>query len=212
MNVDTDPSLVGTSRQQKAFLRRNGDFSKPDCIGQSCWYSTFCNADFDSSTPCTHTFAEWSQPCSVWQSRFEVCPVGGVGYGLFTTHAWKTGDILGPYLGELFPHQTSNTDYCHEVSIGPEFSKKRTAVAYVDAEHAGSFVRFANHSCKNNAVIVEARVGSDVYWSLWLYGLPVLGNRFVLIIGRTISQEGSAFVERDSVGIRTRRIVVLVRR
>ncbi|KAF1360617.1 SET domain-containing protein, partial [Lizonia empirigonia] len=68
---------------------------------------------------------------------------------------------LGAYLGELNPTRTENTDYCHEVAIGPEFEKTGAPVAYIDAEKCGNYVRFCNHSCESNAKIYSARVGKE---------------------------------------------------
>lgn len=54
-----------------------------------------------------------------------------------------------------------NTDYCHQVKVGPAFSKSGAQVAYVDARECGNFAGFANHSCDNNANFTEMRVGNE---------------------------------------------------
>ena len=45
------------------------------------------------------------------------------------------------------------------MKIGPDFSHAPAAIAYIDAAEFGNFVRFANHSCENNAGVSEDRVG-----------------------------------------------------
>ncbi|KAF2850682.1 SET domain-containing protein [Plenodomus tracheiphilus IPT5] len=93
-----------------------------------------------------------------------------MGFGLILKQTWNKGDVLGVYLGELIPYRSYNTDYCHEVNIGPDFSGhsrktgSTTAVedtAYIDAGTHGNYARFCNHLCDNNANIVEARVGYE---------------------------------------------------
>lgn len=110
---------------------------------------------------CDHSVDEWLTGTEGWEERFEIRSTPGMGYGLHSKQEWEEGDILGAYLGELIPRRTGNTDYCHEVLVGPEFSKTGAKVAYIDAEHCGNNTRFCNHSCENNANIVEARVGMD---------------------------------------------------
>ncbi|KAF2831468.1 SET domain-containing protein [Ophiobolus disseminans] len=163
MNTDFDLALLGTNRQQNAFLKRKEPLEKDLCLGKWCW-QTFsldgflCARNYTLQTVCTHSFTDWAQGCTDWQSRFEIREKEGMRYGLYSKCRWRVGDVLAPYLGELIPFPTANTDYYHEVKIGPNFSGWPAPVAYVDAERYGYFTRFANHSCEGNAVLCEDRV------------------------------------------------------
>ena len=168
MNTELVLEDIGTRRQQNNFLKDKGDESvKNDCLGKYCWQTGqwasdyLCARDFDMYAICDHDFAEWLQGSADWESRFEIRNVPGMGYGLFSKWAWHKGDVLGAYLGELIPEQPETTDYCHQVQIGLEFTEAAATFAYIDAEEYGNFTRFANHSCENNAIIMEARVGKE---------------------------------------------------
>ncbi|KAF1833031.1 SET domain-containing protein [Decorospora gaudefroyi] len=167
MNVDTNLHAIGSLAKQANFLRKNGDLVKEPCLGKYCWQSTawgsdfFCAQDFDARAQCDHSVPKWMTGCSSWKLRFEIRSVPRMGYGLYAKQRWAKGDILGLYLGELIPEPGVNTDYCHQVKIGPEFSNAEAQVAYVNARRFGNYTRFANHSCDNNANIVEARIGDE---------------------------------------------------
>jgi SET domain-containing protein len=168
MNVDIDSTQI-ISRKHATLLKRNGDVLKDPCLGKYCWQTEswgkkgdiLCHEEYNHTT-CNHTLSEWLTGCSDWTSRLEIRRTPGMGYGLFSKVAWNNGEIIGPYLGELVPRKPAQTEYAHRIHIGPKFWKKETeALAYVDAEEAGSFVRFANHACEYNALIEEARVGDE---------------------------------------------------
>jgi hypothetical protein len=152
----------------KPFFRRVGDHNNGHCLGKYCWQTPrwddyICALAFDLTAVCDHTFQDSEAGCADWKARFEIRRVGieVMGHGLYSKTAWTNGDMMGLYLGELLPTRTENTDYVHEVSIGPNFSRAKPTLAYVDAFEVGSYVRFASHSCKANAEIVEARVGTE---------------------------------------------------
>jgi hypothetical protein len=167
MNVDISVDDIGSLTKQSNFMRKHGELvDEESCLGKWCWQSTdwsdfLCAQDFDSRAKCDHTFAEWSKGCGSWKKRLEIKKAPGMGYGLYSKQSWKKGDVLGVYLGELIPRRNKSTDYCHQVKIGPDFSKTEAQVAYVDAEKCGNYTRFANHSCDNNANIVEAKIGNE---------------------------------------------------
>ncbi|KAF1842663.1 SET domain-containing protein [Cucurbitaria berberidis CBS 394.84] len=167
MNVDIKLENLGTKREQNDFLKKHGDLIKDECLGKYCWQQSnfssefYCQREYDGTAICDHTISEWKEGCADWQVRFEVRPVPGFGYGLYSKWKWTKGDILGAYLGEMIPEKPENTDYCHEVKIGPMFGKTKAMVGYVDAEKYGNYARFCNHSCENNAIVTEARVGNE---------------------------------------------------
>jgi SET domain-containing protein len=68
---------------------------------------------------------------------------------------------LGLYLGKLIPVTGDNTAYTQSINIGPKFKQGEGTLplAYIDAEHSGTWTRFCNHSCTNNAKFDEATVG-----------------------------------------------------
>jgi hypothetical protein len=114
-----------------------------------------------------------------------------MGYGVVSKHHWDEDDVLGAYVGKLIPTQTDNTDYCHEIHIGAEFAGKEAEVAYVDAEECGNWTRFVNHSCANNAHIVEARVGDTRVLALVATKEIMPGDSV------TIDYQDNYFRERD---------------
>jgi hypothetical protein len=168
MNTAVSVGDIDSLTKQSNFMRRKGELIEEEsCLGKWCWQSTdwsdfLCAQDFDSRAQCDHKLTEWMRGCAGWKKRFEIRNVSGMGRGLYSKQAWEKGDVLGIYLGELIPGRSDKrTDYCHQVKIGPDFSKAEAQVAYIDAEKYGNYTRFANHSCDNNANIVEARVGKE---------------------------------------------------
>ncbi|KZM26353.1 hypothetical protein ST47_g2587 [Ascochyta rabiei] len=170
LNTDFSIDDMGGNRAAKQFQRRHGEQINEECLGKFCWQNAgLPNGIYCLEASCEHTFPEWLTGQARWRERFEVRTNPGMGYGLFSkanpsvglTGTLKKDDILGAYLGELIPARNDNTDYCHEVTIDPEFQKTSAPVAYIDAEKHGSHVRFCNHSCDSNAKIFEARVGKE---------------------------------------------------
>ncbi|KAH6638201.1 hypothetical protein C7974DRAFT_451488 [Boeremia exigua] len=150
------------SREAKQFRKTNGEQAFHECLGKFCWQQTdLPDGIFCVEENCNHTVKEWLTGAASWEERFEFQTLPHMGHGLFSKCNWKKGNILGAYLGELIPSRTSNTEYCHEVFIGPEFEKTGASIAYIDAERCGNYVRFCNHSCENNANISEERVGEE---------------------------------------------------
>lgn len=160
--LDTRP-LFDNQEDPKAklFRKAHGKQIHHDCLGKYCWQHAVLPDGYSlcAEENCNHTFAEWLTGASGWEERLELRITSLMGSGLYSKRAWKDGDILGAYLGELIPNRTSNTEYCHEVVIGPAFEKTKAPIAYIDAELCGNYVRFCNHSCEHNAVISEGRVG-----------------------------------------------------
>ncbi|KAF9699552.1 hypothetical protein EKO04_002310 [Ascochyta lentis] len=170
LNTDLTIDEMGGNRAAKQFQKKNGEQINEECLGKFCWQkSGLPKGIYCLELNCDHTFEEWLTGQSRWRERFEIRTIPGMGYGLFSKMnprvgwkgTWEKDDILGAYLGELIPACTENTDYCHEVTIGPEFQKKSAPMAYIDAEKCGNYVRFCNHSCESNAKIFEARVGKE---------------------------------------------------
>lgn len=170
MNTDFTLDDMGGYRAAKRFQKKHGNQINEECLGKFCWQEVdFLNGVYCGEANCDHTFTEWLTGQRRWRERFEIRTISGMGYGLFSKRnprlgwkgTWRKGDILGVYLGELNPTRTENTDYCHEVAIGPEFEKTGAPVAYIDAEKCGNYVRFCNHSCESNAKIYSARVGKE---------------------------------------------------
>ncbi|CAO2656655.1 Nn.00g054580.m01.CDS01 [Neocucurbitaria sp. VM-36] len=195
MNVDIKLEDLGTQNEQEEFLEQHGDLIKDDCLGKYCWQNCdwssefLCAKDFDARAVCDHTFSEWKQGCAQWQTRFEIRAVSGMGHGLYSKWAWSKGDVLGAYLGELIHAKPKNTDYCHQVKMGPDFSRTRAQVTYVDAEKHGNFARFCNHSCENNAIITEARVGNERVLALRAITDIAVGEQVSIDYGSDYFQE-----------------------
>jgi hypothetical protein len=165
MSTNINLNDVGSTKKQNTFLRKHGDILQEDCLGKYCWQTPnwtsdfLCAHDFDSREICNYTVSKWATGYANWQPQFEIQQVTGMGYGLYSKQNWNKGDVLGIYVSELVPTPTANTDYCHQVKVGPQFSKMDAEVAYVDAEKFKNYKRFYNYSCNNNAVVTEARVG-----------------------------------------------------
>lgn len=162
MNTGLIHDYTDESPKANKFYKQHGDQTYLECLGKYCWQNTdLPNGIFCVEDNCTHTTAEWLTGASEWKERFQLGNTACMGSGLFSKQLWSKGDILGMYLGELIPLRTSNTDYCHEVVIGPAFTKTEAPVAYIDAKLCGNYVRFCNHSCENNAYICEGRIGKE---------------------------------------------------
>lgn len=151
-----------SEKKVKQLLRTYGEPVIHDCLGKFCWQEAglpggvFCMEDY-----CDHSFSEWLTGAEGWEERFELRDIPNMGCGLHSKQEWEKDDILGAYLGELIPQHNYNTEYCHEVFVGPESSKTSATIAYIDAEKCGNYTRFCNHSCEHNAVISEGRVGKE---------------------------------------------------
>ncbi|KAJ4992122.1 set domain protein [Stagonosporopsis vannaccii] len=157
MHEDSDDSP-----KTKQSVKKHGEQIYPACLGKHCWQNTdLPKGTFCVDYGCTHTFTDWLTGAAGWQERFELRNTYRMDCGLYSKCKWTKGDILGVYIGELVPLRPSDTEYCHEVVIGPAFEKTEAPVAYVDAMHYGNYVRFCNNSCENNANICEARVGNE---------------------------------------------------
>ncbi|KAJ4363714.1 Histone-lysine N-methyltransferase ehmt1 [Ascochyta clinopodiicola] len=170
LNTDFTIEDMGGNRAAKYIQKRHGEQINEECLGKFCWQRAgLPNGIYCLEANCDHTFTEWLTGQVRWRERFEIRTNPGMGYGLYSkanprvgwNGTWKKTDILGAYLGELLPARNENTDYCHEVTIGPEFQKTSAPVAYIDSEKYGNHVRFCNHSCESNAKILEARVGKE---------------------------------------------------
>jgi hypothetical protein len=170
MNTDFTLDDMGGNRAANQFQKEHGEQVNDECLGKFCWQEAgLVNGVYCLEANCDHTFAEWLTGQRCWRERFEIRRIPDMGYGLYSKMnpgtgwkgVWKKDEILGAYLGELLPEHTCNTDYCHEVTIGPKFEKTVAPIAYIDAEKHGNYVRFCNHNCNSNAMIFEARVGKE---------------------------------------------------
>ena len=123
-----------------------------------------------------------------------------MGCNLYSECKWKNGDILGAYVGELIFLCSSNTEYCHEIFIGPEFEKMGAPVAYIDAEKCGYCVRSCNHSCENNANICEKRVEEKRILVLRAAKQIVAGEQICIDYGGAYFRDGQCMC--DSVKCR----------
>lgn len=155
--LDTAPDTK--AKQQ---IKTHGKPIVYECLGKYCWQEvSFPDGFLCQEENCNHTLSEWLTGAERWEDRFELRGTADMGFGLHSKQEWNKDDVLGAYLGELIPKRNSNPDYCHEVFIGPEFTKTKATIAYIDAEHCGNYTRFCNHSCEHNAVIAERRVGKE---------------------------------------------------
>lgn len=201
LNTEFDPdSLSFAAAQHILQLGKHFTRSSLPCLGKWCWQTItytdnsttriFCPLSAQGE-PCDHDFTEWMRGCDDWESRFELRAVPTMGTGVYSRWNWKAQDVLGAFFGKLIPKPTDNTDYCHEVHIGPDFSNRKAEVAYIDAEECGNWTRFVNHSCDSNAKFVEARVGSTRVLALVATKVIELGDQV------TVDYQADYFQNRE---------------
>jgi hypothetical protein len=89
-----------------------------------------------------------------------------MGYALHSKQDWSKDDMLGAHLGELLPTRSSNPDYCHEVFIGPDFSKTRPTIAYIDAEKCGDYTWFCDYAVSIMRSLLSGEWGGRECWRL----------------------------------------------
>jgi hypothetical protein len=137
------------------------------CVGDTCYTSTMCK-----NMSCTHTFAQWKEATTRWNEYFELRMTQQCGIGVYTKKAFKKGDILGWYGGEVLPRSTTeDTSYTFEREIGDvegyyseldinaaDNSNPAESVI-IDASRMGSWTRFMNHSCRRSCTFDMARAG-----------------------------------------------------
>lgn len=199
MNTDFTLDDMGGNRAANRFQKVYGEQVNEECLGKYCWQEAgFMGGVYCLEANCNRNFAEWLTGQKRWQDRFGTRSVPGMRYSLFSKlnplvgwrGVWKKGDIMSVYLGELIPERTGRTEYCHEVKIGPEFEKMKTAVAYIDAGKRGNYVRFCNHSCENNAEISEVRVGKERVLALTATRRIAAGQEIVIDYGSDYFRDG----------------------
>ncbi|KAF2854173.1 SET domain-containing protein [Plenodomus tracheiphilus IPT5] len=154
-----------------------------DCVGEHCYTDDTCKDAY-----CGHTFDNWKGVTQDWQDYFELRKTADRGIGVFTKRAFKKGDVLGWYAGEIIPSDSGciGNAYLMELPIG-NFKKDEddTDSGYassctssstdseltdttpttektvmIDGEKQGNWTRFINHSCAPYCNFRVRRVGT----------------------------------------------------
>ncbi|KAF1915685.1 hypothetical protein BDU57DRAFT_427624, partial [Ampelomyces quisqualis] len=154
--------------------------SKSDiCVGGTAFSVAKCR-----KLRCQHTFKDWRATMASWQDYFELRETTGRGIGVYTKKAFRRGDILGYYAGEVMPDclNHDNNDYLMDVPLDFEFASRRSsssswqsgsenqassstadlaadAAIIIDGRLKGNWTRFINHSCDSHACFKSCRVG-----------------------------------------------------
>jgi hypothetical protein len=126
------------------------------CVGNTCYTSTACR-----NLHCTHSLSAFKSSTLDWQDHFELRKTDDRGIGAYTTRAFKKGDLLGWYAGEILPasHSKNSSDYLMEMPIGSELYISSPTNVLIDAAHVGNWTRFINHSCDPYCDFRMRRVG-----------------------------------------------------
>lgn len=92
-----------------------------DCVSDRCYTNTICKDPW-----CSHTFNNWTQATRNWQDHFELRKTEDRGIGVYTKRAFRKGDVLGWYAGELVPEFRTDwtNDYLMEMPMGSIRGKK----------------------------------------------------------------------------------------
>ncbi|KAF2824085.1 SET domain-containing protein, partial [Ophiobolus disseminans] len=153
-----------------------------DCIGDTCYTDTICR-----NHRCKHTFEQLKASTHNWQEHFWLYKTADRGIGVRTKRAWKKGDVLGWYAGEVIADTGKDCtgDYYMEMSVGvpsrlpslyeyesdseyepddtppsnPTQYAQREATVLIDASRKGNWIRFINHSCDAYTDFCIRRVG-----------------------------------------------------
>lgn len=142
---------------------------------------------------CTHAaFQEYEWDFFIKRLRIGITP--DKGYGLFARHEIEPGEVMGEYLGELLPQDSSRSDeettYFTQLFIGPHVRDKQ-AECRVNALYAGSFSRFINHSCEPNAIWDSGRIGHYRRGQTIVCSVPIsAGQEITIDYGSTWFKEG----------------------
>jgi hypothetical protein len=147
-----------------------------ECVGNARYNGTLC-----SRPRCRHTISKWEKATPPWHTHFSLRETSNRGIGVFTKRAFKEGDTLGWYAGEIVrtddPHV--HNAYLLEMPIGyiPEdimddsdsgYASSQSSVAesivaeesvMIDGERKGNWTRFINHSCRPHCEFRVRRVG-----------------------------------------------------
>lgn len=88
------------------------------------------------------------------------------GTGVRALTNFKAGDILGEYLGEVFPAHEQPKDTVYSLSQmgfhGLSRVAKQETVAIITSAHLGNWTRFINHHCEANCTFRGVMVGGRV--------------------------------------------------
>jgi hypothetical protein len=82
-----------------------------ECVSDTCYTGTMCE-----NKSCTHTFAQWKEATKDWHEYFELRMTHQCGIGVYAKKAFKKGDILGWYRGEVLPRSTTK-DSTHDYEM-----------------------------------------------------------------------------------------------
>lgn len=153
-----------------------------DCVGNRCYTKDIC-----TDPKCGHTFAQWKRATRNWQEYFDLQKTKNRGIGAYTNVAFKKGDVLGWYAGEIVPTGFyENNDYLMEMPVGhadwPKSSSDCESISgrgadsgyassdtsvpneeetvMIDASRKGNWTRFINHSCNPYCEFRMRRVGN----------------------------------------------------
>jgi hypothetical protein len=140
------------------------------CVGDMCYSDEVCNDPF-----CHHTFENWRKATADWEEHVELRMTDCRGIGVFAKSAFREGDVLGWYTGELKTlDNCGDGDYLMEMEIGAfsphwdtnqdsefdsDHEEAHGVTVYIDGEKKGNWTRFINHSCKPHALFRIRRVG-----------------------------------------------------
>ncbi|KAF2866576.1 hypothetical protein BDV95DRAFT_611636 [Massariosphaeria phaeospora] len=153
------------------------------CVGDQCYTNKTCK-----NALCEHSFTNWCQQTENWEDHFELRKTEDLGIGAYTKRAWKAGDVLGWYAGELkVKSYDGSSDYLMQLDIGvldtssraqqggtangtppsptrqapsAPHSEPEPDLVYIDAAAKGNWTRFINHSCDPYASYRMRRVGN----------------------------------------------------
>ena len=127
------------------------------CVGSICPSRTSC-----TSPTCGHTLSAWKTATADWESSFELRATPDRGIGVFTKRALRAGTIIGWYPGAIVPIGEVANPYLMELELGDgsrSVPDEPVSVVQIDAERAGAWTRFINHSCNADSVFRIMRVG-----------------------------------------------------
>jgi len=161
------PGNVWPPQRVEDVVCAEGEWDK-GCVGDRCYTNKMCDDPF-----CYHTFENWRKATADWEEHVELRMTDARGIGVFTKHAFRKGDVLGWYAGELKTlDNCGDGDYLMEMEIGTfasgwdsdsdadaDADEAPCATIYIDSQKKGNWTRFINHSCNPYALFRMRRVG-----------------------------------------------------
>ena len=123
-----------------------------------------CNANCSCNVSC---FNRTSQQYS-YHPELDLFHTCSKGMGVRTLNFIPNGSYLGEYVGELLSTsqamkrlgQLQPADSCYIVQYKEHLSNGNTLVTNIDATQKGNLLRFINHSCSPNLMMVAVRSNS----------------------------------------------------